>query len=109
MLIGIAERLLAGVRPTDVVARYGGEEFAVLFRDTERNAAAVRVELLRAQVAAVPLSVTDGREITVTCSAGIAELGSDGNDAVGLAARADARLLAAKRAGRNRVYAAEVA
>jgi two-component system cell cycle response regulator len=108
VLIGIAERLMAGVRPTDVVARYGGEEFAVLFRETDRNAAAVRVELLRAQVAGVPLRVTDGREVTVTCSAGIAELRVDGDDAVVLAARADARLLAAKCAGRNRVYAADV-
>ncbi len=108
VLIGIAERLLGGMRPNDVMARYGGEEFAILFRDTDRNAAAVRVELLRAQVAAVPLRVTDNEEITVTCSAGIAELRDDGTTPKELIARADRRLLAAKRAGRNRAFATEL-
>ncbi len=107
VLIGIASRLLVSMRSTDVIARYGGEEFAVLFRDTDRNTATVRVELLRAQVAAVPLRVTDGTEITVTCSAGIAELRADGIDPNVLLARADARLLAAKRSGRDRVYSTE--
>lgn len=109
VLIGIAERLLGGMRVNDVIARYGGEEFAVLFRDTDLNAAAVRVELLRAQVAAVPLRVTDREEITVTCSAGIAELRADGTKPSDLLARADSRLLAAKRAGRNRAHTTEVA
>lgn len=109
VLVGIAERLLAGVRSTDVIARYGGEEFAVLFHDTDRNAAAARVEFLRAQVAAVPLRVTDSREITVTCSAGIAELRMDGVVPAELVARADSRLLSAKRAGRNRTHDTEVA
>lgn len=107
VLVGIAARLLSGMRHTDVVARYGGEEFAVLFRDTDRTAAAVRVEMLRAQIAGVPLRVTDAKEITVTCSAGIAELGADGVDPMVLMARADSRLLAAKREGRDRAYATE--
>lgn len=108
VLIGIAARLLGCMRGSDVIARYGGEEFAILFRDTDRNSAAVRVELLRAQVAAVPLQVADGKEITVTCSAGIAELHADGTDPAVLVARADARLLAAKRAGRDRAFAFEM-
>jgi two-component system, cell cycle response regulator len=108
VLTGIAERLLAGVRSTDVVARYGGEEFAVLLTDTDRTAAAVRVEFLRAQIGAVPLRISDDVQITVTCSAGIAELRADGVDPVVLIARADARLLAAKRAGRDRVHATEI-
>jgi len=107
VLVGIASRLLSGMRATDVIARYGGEEFAVLFRNTGRTAATVRVELLRAQVAAVPLRVTDGTDTTVTCSAGIAELHADGLDPNVLLARADARLLAAKRAGRDRTHTSE--
>jgi PleD family two-component response regulator len=35
-----------------MIARYGGEEFAVLFPQTGRAAAAVRVETLRAHIAA---------------------------------------------------------
>jgi diguanylate cyclase (GGDEF)-like protein len=107
VLVGIASRLLSAMRQTDVVARYGGEEFVVLFRDTDRTSAAVRVEFLRAQIAGIPLRVTDASEITVTCSAGIAELRADGVDPVVLMARADSRLLAAKRGGRDRAYATE--
>jgi diguanylate cyclase (GGDEF)-like protein len=108
VLIGIAARLSQGVRATDIVARYGGEEFAILFPETTRDAAAVRVEALRALVAALPLRVTGGQDLRVTCSAGIAELPSDGVDAAILLARADRRLLAAKRAGRDRMYAEDL-
>jgi two-component system cell cycle response regulator len=107
VLIGIAERLVAGMQPNDLIARYGGEEFALLFRDTDRVSAAIRVEFLREQVAAVPIRVTDSRDLTVTCSVGIAELRSDGMTPAELLTRADSRLLAAKRAGRNRVHFAE--
>jgi GGDEF domain-containing protein len=62
------------------------------------------VETLRAQIAAFPMLTADGQELTITCSAGIAELPIDGLDAGTLLARADARLLAAKRAGRDRLY-----
>jgi diguanylate cyclase (GGDEF)-like protein len=105
VLVEIASRLAASARSTDFVARYGGEEFVVLFPGTGRDAAAVRVEALRAQIAAVPLRLADEKEIIVTCSAGIAELPADGVDAVALLATADRRLLAAKRAGRDRVHA----
>jgi two-component system cell cycle response regulator len=104
VLIGVAQRLVAGMRSTDVVARYGGEEFALIFPQTDRYAAATRVEALRAQIAALPLTLADGRDIAITFSAGIAESPSDATEAAELLDRADRRLLAAKRAGRDRVY-----
>ena len=107
VLMEIASRLAADTRSTDLVARYGGEEFVVLFPEIGRDAAAVRVEALRAQIAAVPLCLTDDQEIIITCSAGIAEFPADGADSVTLLATADRRLLAAKRAGRDRVHATE--
>jgi diguanylate cyclase (GGDEF)-like protein len=109
VLIGIAARLTQGVRSTDIVARYGGEEFAILFPQTTRDAAAVRVEALRALVAALPLRLAGGQNLRVTCSAGIAELPTDGSDDALLLALADRRLLAAKRAGRDRVHAEDLA
>jgi two-component system, cell cycle response regulator len=62
------------------------------------------VETLRAQFAAFPILTPEGEELTITCSAGIAELPLDGLDAATLLARADRRLLAAKRAGRDRLH-----
>ena len=105
VLVEVAARLARSMRASDMVARYGGEEFVVLFPQTNRAAAAVRVETLRAQIAAFPMLTAEGEELTITCSAGIAELPLDGLDADTLLARADRRLLAAKRAGRDRVYA----
>ena len=104
MLVEVAARLARGMRATDMIARYGGEEFAVLFPQTGRAAAAVRVEILRAHIAAFPMLTPAGEELKITCSAGIAELPLDGLDAGTLLARADRRLLAAKRAGRDRLY-----
>ena len=60
VLVEVAARLARGMRTTDMIARYGGEEFAVLFPQTNRAAAAVRVETLRAQIAAFPM-LTAGR------------------------------------------------
>ena len=105
VLVEVAARLARGMRASDMIARYGGEEFAMLFPQTNRASAAVRVETLRAQIAAFPMLTAQGEELTITCSAGIAELPLDGLDAGTLLARADRRLLAAKRAGRDRVYA----
>jgi diguanylate cyclase (GGDEF)-like protein len=104
VLVEVAARLASSMRASDMIARYGGEEFAVLFPQTNRAAAAVRVETLRAQIAAFPILTADGEELTITCSAGIAELPIDGLDAGTLLARADRRLMAAKRAGRDRLY-----
>jgi diguanylate cyclase (GGDEF)-like protein len=105
VLVEVAARLARSMRASDMIARYGGEEFAILFPQTNRAAAAVRVETLRAQIAAFPILTAQGEELTITCSAGIAELPLDGLDAGTLLARADQRLLAAKRAGRDRLHA----
>ena len=105
VLVEVAARMARGMRATDMIARYGGEEFAILFPQTNRAAAAVRVETLRAQIAAFPILTSQGEELTITCSAGIAELPLDGLDTGTLLARADQRLMAAKRAGRDRSHA----
>jgi diguanylate cyclase (GGDEF)-like protein len=105
VLVEVAARLARGMRATDMIARYGGEEFAVLLPQTNGAAAAVRVQTLRAQITAFPIVTAEGEELTITCSAGIAEMPMDGLDAGTLLARADRRLLAAKRAGRDRVHA----
>jgi diguanylate cyclase (GGDEF)-like protein len=97
VLVEVAARLARGMRATDMIARYGGEEFAILFPQTNRAAAGVRVETLRAQIAAFPILTAQGEEL--------AELPLDGLDAGTLLARADQRLMAAKRAGHDRSHA----
>jgi len=102
VLCHAASILSRAFRRSDVIARYGGEEFVILFPETEPAAAAERLEQLRAEVArhSVPVS---GAEVPITLSVGLAVFPHDGESPADLLARADQRLYAAKRAGRNRV------
>jgi len=102
VLCHAAATLSRAFRRSDVIARYGGEEFVILFPEAEPAAAAERLEHLRADIAQEPVPVS-GTEVPITLSVGLAVFPSDGETPADLLARADQRLYAAKRAGRNRV------
>jgi diguanylate cyclase (GGDEF)-like protein len=107
-LQAIAERLGRSMRRTDLVARYGGEEFVILLPGTPPDAALFRIESLRQEVAAAPLALDDGGTLRLDFSAGIAGLPVDeATTPEALLDLADARLLAAKRAGRGRCLATD--
>ena len=78
-------------------ARYGGEEFAIVLHDTGAAKGLAAAERFRRAVADA-----DWIERPVTCSLGVATVGSDGLTAEALIAAADAALYASKDAGRNR-------
>jgi diguanylate cyclase len=90
VLRGAAQAWLKQLRPTDMLARYGGEEFTLVLPATDAKQAEQLVDRLRALV--------PDRQ---TFSAGIATW--DGYEtATESLQRADAALLQAKKAGRNR-------
>jgi len=91
------------VRPNDIVARYGGEEFVVILPDCGSETAAAVLERVRERLA---LALTTGRVPAFTVSFGVATSG-DGATLDEIVAVADGALLAAKRAGRNRVLVAD--
>lgn len=105
----LAQRIESQVRASDVAARYGGEEFVVLLPGTDVQSAAKLAERIREEIAAAPVGLPNGDEITITASIGIAEVspGADDKDLKtlgdSLIARADVALYAAKSAGRDRV------
>jgi diguanylate cyclase (GGDEF)-like protein len=103
-LCQVADWLSRAMRRTDMVARYGGEEFVILMPGTPPDAALVRVEALRREIADAPIELSDGQTLTVNFSAGIAGTPADveATTPKALLTCADARLLAAKRAGRGR-------
>jgi diguanylate cyclase (GGDEF)-like protein len=82
--------------------RYGGEEFVVIAPATDGDGAVLAAERIRAAVAATASEPVDGRLVPLTISAGVASL-VDEADGRGLFRAADSALLAAKRAGRDRV------
>jgi diguanylate cyclase (GGDEF)-like protein/PAS domain S-box-containing protein len=101
LLIQVAERLRASVRPEDTVARFGGDEFAVLIEggDLHRNAGAAE-DLARRIVENLeePLLI-ESHEIHVQASIGIAVAGPDAGDADQIMRNADLAMYRAKAAG----------
>jgi diguanylate cyclase (GGDEF)-like protein len=98
-----AELLVGHVRAEDIVIRTGGEEFAVLMPACDGRRAAAVCERLRAVIHRERWDAL-ARGLAVTASIGVVSA----PDATGLdelGRRADERLYAAKRAGRNRVAA----
>jgi diguanylate cyclase (GGDEF)-like protein len=108
VLRAIAARGTQVLRAGDLLARYGGEEFAVLARDADRAEAISLAERLRHAISELRVEVGSG-SISFTASIGVVSLSECDADADGLAlfARADARLYAAKYAGRDRIVASD--
>jgi len=101
VLRAVAARAAAAIRAGDLLARVGGEEFAILLPGADLARAAEAAERVRATLAERPVEA-GGTALAVTASLGCAALAS-GEAPEALVARADARLYAAKGAGRNRV------
>ncbi len=99
LLVEIADRLRASVRPTDTVARLGGDEFAVLLEEAPvADAIGVAERLLESL--GTPIDI-EGREVFVDGSIGIAESPSGSISAEALLRDADAAMYTAKRAGKG--------
>ena len=93
-----AARIVATVRPYDLVARIGGDEFVVLLPDIELESAQHLADRLVNE-----LSLPYGEQLPhVSASIGIASFPASGMDARTLLEQADRALYAAKGAGRRR-------
>lgn len=105
-LVHFATLLRSTLREVDVACRWGGEEFAVLLQR------AGAVEALKVAQRVVELVRTTpmarGRHLVpFTVSAGVATFPLDGDDGSAVLSRADAALLRAKAAGKDRVERAQ--
>jgi diguanylate cyclase (GGDEF)-like protein len=98
----VAQRLRDSIRASDTVGRIGGDEFVVLIPElVESNDALGLAEKIR-QAVRQPF-VVDGRDLTITCSLGVAVYPDDGGDEVALTKSADVAMYQAKESGRDSV------
>jgi diguanylate cyclase (GGDEF)-like protein len=103
LLITFARRLVAALRPTDMLARTSGDEFAILMKLDRGMTDALRAAERIKAVLTLPFRLTD-LEIRIDCAIGCAIL----NPAVGSAEEAlrnaQFALKRAKRVGMTQVY-----
>ena len=104
-----ADALRSEFRQTDLLARWGGEEFIVMMPETAPDAATAKLERFVSHIAGRSFELSrKGPTLRMTVSAGVAGVPNDLEDPGRLLDLADARLLAAKRGGRNRVIGVNV-
>jgi diguanylate cyclase (GGDEF)-like protein/PAS domain S-box-containing protein len=102
VLRGIADRLRAAVRPTDVLARQGGDEFLLLVPDVAEGASRVATDLAGRLLAALRTPVRIGDvEVQVRASVGVSTYPRDATTADELLRHADTAMYVAKGGGKD--------
>ncbi|HEX7706873.1 MAG TPA: EAL domain-containing protein [Thermoanaerobaculia bacterium] len=101
VLITIAQRLEASLRPGDTVARLGGDEFTILIEELADSADAVRIAERIGSETAAPMTFGE-HEIATTASIGVAVNTNGADRAEDLLRDADMAMYRAKKLGKAR-------
>lgn len=102
LLVALADKLSAALRPSDMVSRIGGDEFLVLADElTHLDEARLLAERLMHMIS-TPVEI-DGIELRVSASIGISIYPSQGDSIDSLIHAADQAMYSAKKQGKNQV------
>ncbi len=96
LLTEVAQRLKGCVREADTVARIGGDEFVIILEEVLLTEHTERVREKIHQALAAPLSLADGRSLSIAASIGIAHYPEHGDDIAQLVRHADQAMYASK-------------
>jgi diguanylate cyclase (GGDEF)-like protein/PAS domain S-box-containing protein len=101
LLVDVAKRIAAALRPADTVARFGGDEFTILCEDIAGEIEAATIAQRIVDVFREPFVLEDG-EVFLAISLGIAIARGDDDRAADLIRDADAAMYRAKERGKGR-------
>lgn len=104
------QRIVEGVRDSDLVSRIGGDEFVILFTEVEGTEGAREVSRRMLERFRAPIRV-HGHELRISADVGLALFPDHGEEVDQLLRRADVAMYRAKRADGDhiRVYRSEAA
>ncbi len=105
-LVEAASVIRASARETDVVSRFGGDEFALVLPDTGSDGALAVGERIRERIAAYEFLNTDGLNMRLTVSIGVATLPDVAVSAEALIQAADEAMYYVKDHGKNGIHVA---
>ncbi|MEO8625097.1 MAG: diguanylate cyclase [Candidatus Limnocylindrales bacterium] len=97
VLHNIGATIMAEVRANDIVARYGGDEFVVIMPDTSTEQAELVADRVVRAIRTHHHALSDGAQVTVGVSAGLAIYPTDGRTTAQLLGAADAAMYDIKR------------
>jgi len=97
----VGELIKGQLRVIDSAFRYGGDEFVLLLPQTSKQNALVVVRRLKEALNSSVLLITDGRNVRMTASYGVAGFTADASTAPELLRAADQAMYRVKSAGRD--------
>ena len=100
LLKAMGERLRTVLREGDTVGRVGGDEFVLILNDQSNEEIIYRAMQRISAKVSEPITI-EGKELYVSCSAGISLYPQDGRDVETLLKNADAAMYRAKEHGRS--------
>ncbi len=103
VLAEVGRRLTGIARRSDTVARLGGDEFVVLCPELDESTGPEDIGSRIVCAIAVPY-IDDGRNLSVTCSVGVAVTNDPATEPDRMIRDADVTMFEAKRAGRSRSH-----
>ncbi len=101
VLVAVAQRVAASLRPSDTAARLGGDEFAVLLDDVGDESTALSIAIRLADTLREPIELAETTP-SVAASIGVALSGTEGEGADDVLRNADVAMYAAKASSRGR-------